>query len=143
MRKQFWKDFLHRGLLAAAGGPVILAIIYGVLGATGTVSSLSPSEVCAGILSITLMAFIAAGITAVYQMEQLPLPGAIAIHAVVLYLDYLIMYLLNSWIPRDLTGIGIFTAIFAVGYALIWVCIYFSIKAKTDRINRKLRGEAK
>ena len=39
--------------------------------------------------------------------------------------------------------IGIFTAIFAVGYALIWVCIYFSIKAKTDRINRKLRGEAK
>ena len=140
MRKQFWKDFLHRGLLAAAGGPVILAIIYGVLGATGTVSSLSPSEVCTGILSITLMAFIAAGITAVYQMEQLPLPSAIAIHAVVLYLDYLIMYLLNRWIPRDLTALGIFTAIFFGGFALVWLIIYQFVKRDTERVNRKMRA---
>lgn len=140
MKKQFWKDFLHRGLLAAAGGPVILAIIYGVLGATGTVSSLSPSEVCTGILSITLMAFIAAGITAVYQMEQLPLPGAIAIHAVVLYLDYLIMYLLNRWIPRDLTTLGIFTAIFFGGFALVWLIIYQFVKRDTERVNRKMRA---
>ena len=56
---------------------------------------------------------------------------------------YLMIYLLNSWIPRDLTAIVFFTAIFAVGYALVWVCIYCSIKAKTDRINKKLRGEAK
>lgn len=140
MRKQFWKDFLHRGLLAAAGGPVILAIIYGVLGATGTVSSLSPSEVCAGILSITLMAFIAAGITAVYQMEQLPLPGAIAIHAVVLYLDYLIMYLLNRWIPRDLTALGLFTAIFFGGFALVWLIIYQFVKRDTERVNQKMRA---
>ena len=140
MKKQFWKDFLHRGLLAAAGGPVILAIIYGVLGATGTVSSLSPSEVCTGILSITLMAFIAAGITAVYQMEQLPLPGAIAIHAVVLYLDYLIMYLLNRWIPRDLTALGIFTAIFFGGFALVWLIIYQFVKRDTERVNQKMRA---
>lgn len=140
MRKQFWKDFLHRGLLAAAGGPVILAIIYGVLGATGTVSSLSPSEVCTGILSITLMAFIAAGITAVYQMEQLPLPGAIAIHAVVLYLDYLIMYLLNRWIPRNLTALGFFTAIFFGGFALVWLIIYQFVKRDTERVNRKMRA---
>ena len=139
MRKQFWKDFLHRGLLAAAGGPVILAIIYGILGATGTVTSLSPSEVCTGILSITLMAFIAAGITAVYQMEQLPLPGAIAIHAVVLYLDYLIMYLLNRWIPRDLTALGIFTAIFFGGFALVWLIIYQFVKRDTERVNRRMR----
>ena len=140
MRKQFWKEFLHRGLLAAAGGPVILAIIYGILGATGTVTSLSPSEVCTGILSITLMAFIAAGITAVYQMEQLPLPGTIAIHAVVLYLDYLIMYLLNRWIPRDLTALGIFTAIFFGGFALVWLIIYQFVKRDTERVNQKMRA---
>ena len=140
MRKQFWKDFLHRGLLAAAGGPVVLAIIYGILGAAGTVTSLSPTEVCTGILSITLMAFIAAGITAVYQMEQLPLPGAIAIHAVVLYLDYLIMYLLNRWIPRDLTALGIFTAIFFGGFALVWLIIYQFVKRDTERVNRKMRA---
>ena len=87
------------------------------------------------------MAFIAGGITVVYTIERLPLISAILIHAGVLYLDYLMVYLLNSWIPRDLTGIGIFTAIFAAGYAVVWLGIYLSIKAKTDRINKKLWGK--
>lgn len=133
--------FLTRGLSVAAGGPIVLAIVYGCLGAAGVVEHLAPGEVCAGILTITLMAFIAGGITVVYTIERLPLISAILIHAGVLYLDYLMVYLLNSWIPRDLTGIGIFTAIFAAGYAVVWLCIYLSIKAKTDRINQKLRGE--
>ena len=135
--KKFIPEFIRRGLSAAAGGPVVLAIIYGILGATGTVDSLTPGEVCSGILSVTLMAFIAAGITAVYRMEQLPTASAIAIHGGVLYLDYLIMYLLNSWIPKD--GVWIFTAIFVAGYALIWLCIYGFIKAKTDRLNQKMQ----
>ncbi len=138
--KKYVLEFIKRGLMAASGGPLILGIVYGIIGVTGEVASFAPSEVSMGILTVTLMAFIAAGITVVYQMEQLPLVSAIAIHAGGLYLDYLVMYLLNSWIPRDLAGIGIFTAIFAVGFALIWVGIYFSVKTKTDRINRKLRG---
>lgn len=141
--KKYALEFVKRGLMAASGGPVILAIVYGIIGATGESAIFTPGEVCMGILTVTLMAFIAAGITIVYQIERLPLASAIAIHAGALYLDYLMMYLLNSWIPRDLTGIGIFTFIFAVGYALVWGCIYCSIKAKTERINRKLRGEAK
>ena len=136
--KKFMLECTIRGLVVAAGGPVVLAIIYGILGATGTVTTLTPREVCVGILSITLMAFIAAGITAVYQTEQLPLMSAILIHAGVLYLDYLIMYLLNSWIPRNFTAIGIFTGIFALGFALVWVCIYLFSRSKTERLNRKL-----
>lgn len=139
--KQHVLTFLKRGLMAASGGPVVLAIVYGILGHTGVIEGLSAGEVCLGILTVTLMAFIAAGITVVYTVERLPLVSAMLIHAGVLYLDYLIMYLLNSWIPRDLTGIGIFTAIFAVGYGLIWLVIYLSIRAKTDRLNRKLRSE--
>ena len=61
--KKYVLEFVHRGLLAAAGGPVVLAIIYGILDATGAVTAFAPYEVCLGILSITLMAFIAAGIT--------------------------------------------------------------------------------
>ena len=99
--KKYVLEFMHRGLLAAAGGPVILAIIYGILGATGAVTAFAPGEVCLGFLSITLMAFIAAGITMIYLVEQVPLIWAILIHAGVLYLDYLIMYLLNSWIPKN------------------------------------------
>ena len=132
-------EFVKRGLMAASGGPVILGVVYGILGATGEVASLTPGEASLGILSITIMAFIAAGITIVYQMERLPLVSAIAIHAGVLYLVYLISYLLNSWISRDFSGIAMFTGIFAAGYALVWVCIYISVKAKTEWLNRKIR----
>lgn len=129
-------EFVKRGLMAAAGGPVLLAIIYGVLGATDTVTALSPSEVCAGILSITVMAFVAAGITMIYTVERLPLPTAILSHAGVLYLDYLMVYLLNSWLPRS--AIGVFTAVFFVGFALVWLVIYLCIRAKTRALNEKM-----
>lgn len=136
--KKYMGQFAMRGLLAASGGPFILAIVYGILGATGAVSALTPREVCLGIISVTIMAFIAAGITAVYQIERLPLFSAILIHGGVLYLDYLLMYLLNDWIPRNLTALGIFTGIFVVGYAVVWICIYLSIRQKTECINKKL-----
>ena len=140
MKKSFWKEFTLRGFLACAGGPVVLAIIYGILGATDTVQSLSPMEVCVGILSITVMAFIAAGITVIYQSEWLPLPFAIAIHAVVLYLDYLLMYLLNDWIPRNSTSIGIFSGIFAGGFALVWLIIYLCNRNAIGKINKSIQA---
>ena len=136
--KKVLLNFVSRGLMVAAGGPIVLAIIYGILEKTSTVASLPPSEVCTAILSITLMAFIAGGITTIYNTERLPLISAILIHAGVLYLDYLIVYLLNSWLPRDLTGISMFTAIFAIGFALVWLCIYLSIRVKTRRLNQNL-----
>ena len=139
--KKYALEFCKRGLMAAAGGPVVLAIVYGSLGAAGQVTALSPGQVCMGVLTVTLMAFIAAGITVVYTAERLPLVSAILIHAGGLYLDYLLMYLLNSWIPRNWTGIGIFTAIFAAGYALVWLGIYLHIRARADRINQRLRDE--
>ena len=133
------KEFLLRGLTCAAGGPLVLAIIYAILASEGVTDSLSPAEVSTAIISVTVMAFIAAGITMVYQIEQLPLPCAMLIHGGVLYADYLLMYILNSWIPRNWQAIGIFTAIFAAGYALIWAVIYLTIRAKTERINQKLK----
>lgn len=137
--KKFWIEFAKRGLVAASGGPVIWAIVYGILGACGVVTSITPQEVCVGVLTVTLMAFIAAGSTAVYQSERLPLMSAILLHAGVLYLDYLIMYLLNNWMPRNLTGIGIFTGIFVAGYALVWLIVYLVIKRKTNDINQNLK----
>jgi hypothetical protein len=136
--KKFWLEFARRGLIAASGGPVILAIVYGILGATKAVTSIPSGDVCIGVLSITLMAFIAAGITAVYQSEKLPLISAILIHAGVLYLDYLVIYLMNNWMPRNPFGIGVFTGVFFAGFSLTWICIYFAIKGKTKRINQKL-----
>lgn len=132
--KSFFKEFFKRGFISAWGGPFILAMIYYIVGKTENIENIPVNEVSLGILSITLMAFIAGGITAIYQSEKLPLASSIMIHAAVLYLDYLIMYLLNDWIPRS--EIGLFTAIFAAGFAIIWVIIYFFSKRKIDSLNK-------
>ena len=137
--KKFWKEFFLRGLLVSAGGPLVLAFIYGIWGATGAVDALTPKEVCVGILSITMLAFVAAGMTAVYQMEQLPLPTMILLHGGVLYMAYSVTYLLNGWLLNQLKPILVFTGIFIGGYGLIWTVIYCINRAKTERINKMLK----
>lgn len=137
--KQFIKAFLFRGLVAAWGGPVILAIIYGILGATGEVQSLAPGAVCTGILTVALLAFFVAGMNAIFTVERLPLALAITIHGGALYLCYILIYLVNGWIKQQFIPILIFTGIFLVGYAIIWLVIYILTKRKTDQLNRKLQ----
>ena len=140
--KGFFKEFLLRGLVAAGGGPVVLAIIYGALGASGAADSLSPHEVCLGILTITLLAFLCGGMTSVYQFEQLPLPWAIGLHGSVLYIAYILIYLVNGWLQHKLLPILVFTAIFLAGYALIWAIIFATTKAKTRKLNRMLQNKS-
>ena len=136
--KAFFKEFLKRGFISAWGGPFVLAIIYFIAGKIENIQTIPVNEVSLGIISITIMAFTAGGITAIYQNEVLPLVSSILIHAAVLYLDYLIMYLLNDWLPRS--EIGIFTAIFAAGFALVWFIIYLRIKNKTEKINMLIKN---
>jgi uncharacterized transporter YbjL len=138
--KKFWKEFLFRGLLCAAGGPLVLAIIYGILGATGAVEYFSPAEVCKGILTITLLAFVVAGTTAIYQMEQLPLHTMILLHGGALYIAYILTYLINGWLLGQLVPILVFTGIFIAGYALIWLIVYRVEKAKADKLNKLLNS---
>ena len=138
--KKFLKEFLLRGLLCASGGPVVLAVIYGILGATGTVEAFSPREVCLGIVTITLLAFIAAGMTAIYQMEQLPIPTMILLHGGVLYITYILTYLINGWLQNSLVPILVFTGIFVAGYALIWFIVYCVERAKAEKLNKLLKG---
>ena len=138
MRK-FLKEFLLRGLICASGGPIVLAIIYGILGATGIVKALSPRDVCLGILTITLLAFIAAGMTAIYRQEQLPLPIMILLHGGTLYIAYILTYLINGWLQNSLISILVFTGIFIAGYAIIWLIIYFVEKSKAEKLNKLLK----
>lgn len=139
--KKFWKEFFLRGLLAASGGPVVLAIIYGILGASGQVTQLNPGQVCTAMLTVTLLAFTVAGMTAIYQLEQLPLPMMILIHGGVLYAAYILVYLINGWLANQLTAILVFSGVFLVGYALIWVIIYCTTKLKTKKINNLLKNQ--
>lgn len=132
--------FLKRGLMLSVGGPVILAIVYGILGATGAATTLSSMEVCRGILTVSLMAFIAAGMTVVYDNEKLPLFWAILLHGAALYLDYILVYLLNGWLAAGPVPLLVFTVIFIAGFTLIWLLIYFFTKRSANQLNQKLNG---
>ncbi len=140
--KKHVKEFMHRGLMASVGGPVILAIIYICEQSCGAMTALTVDEVVIGILTSALLAFIAAGISVVHQIEKLPLMWANFIQAIVLYFDYLLIYLLNGWLKSELRVILIFTACFVAGYIVIWSMIYFfAIRPSISRMNRKLQEE--
>ncbi len=133
---QHLKSFFHRGLMTSVGGPIVLAIVYGVLGACGVTDSLSVREVVTGIAATAVLAFIAGGISIVYNMEKLPLLWATLIHATTLFADYLVIYLLNGWIGWG--QIALFCGIFLAGYAAVWLIVWLCIRAATGRINRML-----
>ena len=131
-------EFLRRGLIACGIGPIVLAILYLILRHTGTVETLTVNQVCVGIFSLAVLAFIAGGMNAVYQIERLPLMGAISIHGGVLYISYLATYLVNGWLDWGIAPILVFTGIFVVGYFVIWAIIYWIIKKNTDQINEMM-----
>ena len=133
------KEFLRRGIAACGLGPIVLAILYLILQRNGTVESLTRNDVCVGIFSLSALAFIAGGMNVVYQIERLPLMGAISIHGGVLYVSYLATYLLNDWLDWGTAPVLVFTGIFVVGYLLIWAVIYSIIKRNTDKINEVLK----
>jgi len=143
--KRFVLDFMRRGLIACGLGPMVLAILYWILKQSAGVGTLTVNQACIGIFSLTGLAFIAGGMNAIYQIERLPLMIAILIHGGVLYTGYLATYLLNDWLDWGVIPLVVFTAIFVVGYMVIWVIIYSIIKRNTARLNKMMnqkRSEA-
>ena len=136
--KKFALDFLRRGASASCIGPFVLAIIYLILHSSGRMDTLDPTAAAAGIISLSVLAFIAGGMNAVYQIERLPLSAAILIHGSVLYAAYLATYIINGWLDDGWLPILVFTVIFAVGYPLIWAIIYAVVRRSTDKINKAL-----
>ena len=136
--KRFVLEFLRRGAIASGIGPIILAIIYIILQQAANVDTLTVNQVCIGIISLTALAFIAGGLNALYQLERLPLLVAILIHGGVLYVGYLATYLVNDWLDLGVIPIVVFSAIFVVGYIVIWAIIYSIIRKNTARINEIL-----
>ena len=137
--KKFVLDFVRRGLIAAGIGPIVLAIVYLILQQSADISTLTVHEVCIGILSLTTLAFIAGGMNAIYQVERMPLMTVIWIHGGTLYIGYLGTYLLNDWFDFGVIPIIVFTAIFVVGYIVIWAIIYSIIRKNTAKLNEMLK----
>ena len=138
MKKNIW-EFIRRGMTACGIGPIVLAILYLILQHQGRLQTLTVNQVCLGIFSISILAFIAGGMNVIYQMERLPLMAAITIHGGVLYISYLITYLVNDWLQWGVTEILVFSGIFVLGYIIIWLIIYSIIKRNTEEINKVLQ----
>ena len=137
--KKFVLDFVRRGLIATGLGPIVLAIVYLILKQSAAIDTLTVNQVCIGIFSLSALAFIAGGMNAIYQVERMPLMTAILIHGGTLYIGYLGTYLLNDWLDFGVIPIIVFTAIFVVGYIVIWAIIYSIIRRNTAKLNEMLK----
>ena len=136
--RQVIREFFRRGLVACGFGPLILAVVYLILQQAG-LQTLTVHEVCVGILSLWGLAFLAGGMNVVYQIERLPLMGAILIHGMALYVGYLVTYLVNDWLAWGMTPVLVFTAIFVLGYLAVWAVIYTVTKQNTEQVNAMLK----
>ena len=137
--KKFVSAFVIRGLIAMGIGPVGLAIVYLILKQADAIDTLTVDQICMGIFSLSTLAFIAGGMNAIYQVERLPLMTAILIHGGVLYIGYLGTYLFNDWLDLGVIPIIVFTAIFVVGYIVIWAIIYSIMRRNTAKLNDILK----
>ena len=139
--KKHIREFMRRGFVACGIGPLVLAVLYWILQKTAGVETLTVNQVCLGILSLSVLAFVAGGLNFVYQIERLPLMGAIFIHGAVLYASYLVTYLVNGWLEQGVTPILVFSAIFILGFLAIWAVIYAIMRSRTRRINEILKRQ--
>lgn len=137
--KKIVLEFFRRGVVACGLGPIVLAILYLILQHQAKLETLTVSQVCMGIFSLSALAFIAGGMNVIYQIERLPLMVAILIHGGVLYISYLGTYLINDWLEWGVLPILVFSGIFVFGYLAIWAIIYSIIKKKTERLNEQLK----
>ena len=137
--KKFVLEFVRRGFIATGLGPIVLAIVYLILKQSAAIDTLTVNQVCIGIFSLSALAFIAGGMNAIYQVERMPLMTAILIHGGTLYIGYLGTYLLNDWLDFGVIPIIVFTAIFVVGYIVIWSIIYSIVRRNTAKLNEMLK----
>ena len=137
--KKFMKSFCRKGLTACGLGPIVLVVLYLILQQNRDLQTLTVNEVCVGILSLSVLAFVAGGMNAVYKIERMPLMVAILLHGSVLYISYLATYLVNGWLDWGMAPILVFSGIFILGYLIIWAIIYSLTKKSTEKLNEILK----
>ena len=135
---KYVKAFLHRGLIFAGFGPITLAIVYLILQLCNVEVALNGFQVCLGIVTTFLIAFVHAGSSVFPQIEKWGTFKSAFFQGISLYLVYTIGYLLNSWIPLNPIVIIIYTSIFIGAFTILWVIIYLVAKKSTNQMNKKL-----
>lgn len=136
---KYVKEFLMRGMMFSGFGPIIYAIIIMILSYTLPDFSITAMEVFKAVLSTYLLAFVHAGASVFNQIESWSVLKSLLCHLSTLYVAYTICYLANAWLTYSWAVIGIYTAIFIVGYALIWTIVYCCVRVSAKRLNVKIK----
>lgn len=137
---KYVKMFLQRGLAFGGFGPIIAAIIYAIIGASTKENLVTTNDFLITTLTSYVLAFTVAGCSMLYNIEKWSFAKASLIHFVALYLSYLLVYVANGWFPFNSLGFGIFTLAFVLGYFIIWLSIYLSIKNSANKLNKKINN---
>ena len=135
--KQYVKQFFARGFAFAGLGPLVCAIVLFIVDIT-TGATLSGSDVCLAVFSTYLLAFVQAGASVFNQIEEWPIAKSLFFHFFSIYAVYVFVYLINAWIPRLPIVVAIFTGIFIVTYAVVWLTVYLCVRAHAKRLNARL-----
>ena len=136
---KYVKTYLLRGLIFSGLGPVVTGIVYVILEACGTEIVLNGLDVFKAIVTTYVIAFVHAGSSVFPQIDKWPLFKQIFFQGISIYLVYIIGYLINSWIPLNLTLILIFTGCFFGAFGITWLIIYICTGSVTKKMNKKLK----
>lgn len=136
---KYVKAFFHRGLIFGGFGPIIVGIVFAILGATLEDFHIDGWQILLAIASTYLLAFLQAGASVFNRIESWPIPKSLACHFLTVYLAYVVTYTVNTWIPFEPIAILVFTGVFVAIYAVVWLIVVISMKTTEKILNKKLK----
>ncbi len=138
MKKHHWKEFLLRGALFGGLGCIVVATVCLNVGLATGDTAMTTLDFFRATVSGYALAFVVAGASVFYQIEEWGLAKATLLHLLLLYFAYLGTNLLNGWLNRDWVSVGIYTAIFLAIYLAIWAIVVASVTATARKLNKQI-----
>lgn len=146
------KKLLFRSLLGAPIGVLVSLIVTIIISLCTGHGEYYPaphelmdwcgSEVTAVIVQLVCSLAVGAiggGSSVIWDMEKWSLTKQTLIHFAVLVIGFVpVSYVLN-WMPHYLYGALGYIGAFIAVYLIMWISIYFSVKAKIKKMNKRLQ----
>ena len=146
------KKLLFRSLLGAPIGVLVSLIVTIIISLCTGHGEYYPvphelmdwcgSEVTAVIVQLVCSLAVGAiggGSSVIWDMEKWSLTKQTLIHFAVIVIGFVpVSYVLN-WMPHYLYGALGYIGAFIAVYLIMWISIYFSVKAKIKKMNKRLQ----